>query len=80
MPKTAMDWEIYPDGLHHFLTRLAREYTGDTPLFVTENGLASYDVAMNGAVQDPSRLNYLESHLDAVKNHRLTPEASLGGL
>lgn len=67
LTKTAMDWEIFPDGLHHFLTRLAREYTGDTPLFVTENGLASYDVAMNGAVQDPSRLNYLESHLDAVK-------------
>ena len=25
LPKTAMDWEVYPDGLHHFLVRTARE-------------------------------------------------------
>ena len=31
LPKTQMGWEIYPDGLHHFLTRAQREYTGDLP-------------------------------------------------
>jgi beta-glucosidase/6-phospho-beta-glucosidase/beta-galactosidase len=26
LPKTQMGWEIFPDGLHHFLTRMARDY------------------------------------------------------
>jgi len=34
LPKTAMDWEIYPEGLHDFLVRTAREYTGALPLVV----------------------------------------------
>jgi hypothetical protein len=25
-----MGWEVYPDGLHGILTRLHRDYTGDT--------------------------------------------------
>lgn len=67
LPKTAMDWEIYPDGLHHFITWLAREYTGDLPLMVTENGMASYDKAVDGAVPDPARQDYLNQHLAAAK-------------
>ena len=35
LPKTDMGWEIYPDGLHGFLTRLHRDYTSDTPIIVT---------------------------------------------
>ncbi|EBA09628.1 GH1 family beta-glucosidase [Sagittula stellata] len=67
LPKTFMDWEIYPQGLEDFLTRTAREYTGDLPLYVTENGMASPDVLVDGAVQDPSRTAFLEDHLDAVQ-------------
>lgn len=67
LPKTFMDWEIYPQGLEDFLTRTAREYTGDLPLYVTENGMASPDVLVDGAVQDPSRTSFLEDHLDAVQ-------------
>ncbi|WHZ37040.1 GH1 family beta-glucosidase [Sagittula sp. MA-2] len=67
LPKTFMDWEIYPQGLEDFLTRTAKEYTGDLPLYVTENGMASPDVLVDGAVKDPSRTAFLEDHLDAVQ-------------
>lgn len=67
LPKTFMDWEIYPEGLYNFLIRTARDYTGDLPLFVTENGMASPDVISGGMVDDPDRTAYLDSHLDRVQ-------------
>lgn len=67
LPKTQMGWEIYPDGLYNFLTRTAREYTGDLPLFITENGMANADVLKNGAVDDAARIDYLNAHLGAVR-------------
>lgn len=62
LPKTAMDWEIYPDGLGDFLRRTAAEYTGDLPLFVTENGMASHS-----GTEDQDRIDYLDAHLGRVK-------------
>lgn len=67
LEKTAMDWEVYPDGLHDFLMRTAREYTGDLPLYVTENGLASPDVIENGAVKDQQRIDFLDAHFAAAR-------------
>jgi beta-glucosidase len=67
LPKTFMDWEIYPEGLYNFLTRTAREYTGDLPLYVTENGMASADVLEDGKIEDPARTAYLDAHLDKVR-------------
>jgi beta-glucosidase len=67
LPKTAMGWEIYPEGLYKFLCRLHDEYTGDLPLFVTENGMAGHDVLVNGAVNDQSRIDYVDAHLAMVK-------------
>jgi beta-glucosidase len=43
LPTTQMGWEIYPDGLRDFLLRVAREYSGDLPIHVTENGMANPD-------------------------------------
>lgn len=67
LPKTFMDWEIYPEGLYKFLTRTARDYTGDLPLYVTENGMASADVLEDGRIEDPARTAYLDAHLDKVR-------------
>lgn len=67
LDKTQMGWEIYPDGLHHFLTRMAKDYVGDTPLYVTENGMAWGDHVENGAVYDPERASFLNDHMLAVK-------------
>jgi len=61
-PLTDMGWEIHPDGLHQFLTRTAREYTGDLPLYVTENGMAS------ALSPDPDRIDYIDAHLRAVQS------------
>lgn len=67
LPKTQMGWEIYPDGLHGFLTRMARDYVGDLPIYVTENGMANADVLTGGAVTDPVREAYLWDHLSATR-------------
>ncbi|MGI3163743.1 GH1 family beta-glucosidase [Pseudooceanicola sp. 200-1SW] len=68
LPKTFMGWEIYPEGLYKFLKRTAAEYTGDLPLFVTENGMANADVIQpDGTVNDAERLDYVQKHLAMVK-------------
>jgi len=67
LPKTQMGWEIYPDGLYKFLKRTADEYTGDLPLFVTENGMANADLINHGAVNDPERIDFINKHFDKVK-------------
>lgn len=67
LPKTAMDWEIYPEGLHHFLTWADKYYSKGLPIYVTENGMASYDKVSDGSVADPARIDYLNQHLSAVK-------------
>ncbi|HEY8498470.1 MAG TPA: family 1 glycosylhydrolase, partial [Limnochordales bacterium] len=64
LPKTAMGWEIYPQGLRLLLRRLHREYTRDLPILITENGAAFDDaVSPDGAVHDPDRVAYLREHL-----------------
>ncbi|MEM1232612.1 MAG: family 1 glycosylhydrolase, partial [Pseudomonadota bacterium] len=65
LPRTQMDWEIYPEGLTGFLTRLKTEYVGDLPMMVTENGMAWGDDVENGAVHDPERQAFIDDHLDA---------------
>lgn len=67
LPKTQMGWEIYPEGLYKFLKRTQAEYTGDLPLFVTENGMANADVIESGQVNDQARINYLDQHVAAAK-------------
>ncbi len=67
LPKTQMGWEIFPDGLHHFLTRMAKDYVGDLPLYVTENGMAWDDRIENGAVYDPERTAFVSDHFLAAK-------------
>ena len=68
LPKTSMDWEIYPQGLYDFLVRTKADYTGDLPLYVTENGMADADpLAPDGTIPDHKRLDYLEQHLSAAQ-------------
>ena len=63
---TDMGWEVYPDGLHALLTRLAEDYSPPA-IYVTENGAAFGDVRVHdGRVHDPERTAYLESHISAV--------------
>lgn len=67
LPKTQMEWEIYPEGLYQFLKRTAAEYTGDLPLHITENGMANADVIRGGMVDDAPRIDYINQHVAAVQ-------------
>jgi beta-glucosidase len=63
---TDMGWEVYPDGLHTLLVRVARDYE-PSAIYITENGAAFGDVRVhNGRVHDPERTSYIQSHIDAV--------------
>jgi len=63
---TEMGWEVYPEGLHALLVRVARDYA-PTVIYVTENGAAFGDVRVHdGSVHDPERTAYLETYIDAV--------------
>ena len=64
LPVTAMGWEICPDGLEFLLRRIAAEFTGDVPLFVTENGLANPDVPGR---DDLERIEFTDLHLVACR-------------
>ena len=67
LPKTDMGWAIYPDGLQNFLTRLSRDYVGDLPIYVTENGMAGDDHLTGGSVDDPIRCAYINDHVMAIQ-------------
>ncbi|MEM6539008.1 MAG: GH1 family beta-glucosidase [Pseudomonadota bacterium] len=68
LPKNSIGWETYPQGLYDFLLRVHREYTGELPIIVTENGMATDDtMGPDGRVDDPSRLAFVQCHLQAVQ-------------
>ena len=63
---TATDWIVEPEGLRDLLVRVSRDYSFG-PLYVAENGAAFDDPApVDGAVPDPERTDYIESHIEAV--------------
>jgi beta-glucosidase len=62
LPKTEMGWEIYPEGLERLLTRVARDYSGPLPLYVTENGMAAAD-----SLDDTDRIAFIDGHIGAVR-------------
>lgn len=64
--RTAMGWEIVPDGLTELLVRIATDY-GSIPVYITESGAAFCDYAdPDGRIEDGPRIAYLDSHLRAV--------------
>lgn len=56
---TSIGWEQHAEGLSYFLSRTAADYTGDLPLYVTENGMAWEDK------DDGVRVQYFDDHLGA---------------
>ncbi len=67
LPKTEMDWEIYPEGLLRFLRRVHSEYADGLPIYVTESGMAAPDaVRPDGRVNDLDRCAFLDAHIGQV--------------
>jgi beta-glucosidase len=63
---TGMGWEVFPEGLHRLLCRVAAEYAPPA-IYVTENGAAYEDTrGHDGSVHDPERITFLDVYLDAV--------------
>jgi beta-glucosidase len=69
-PHTAMDWEVHPQSLEALMLRLQREYSGDLPILITENGAAYEDPepVNGGVVEDPQRVEYYRLHLEALSS------------
>lgn len=65
---TAMGWPVDASGLHDMLVRLRADY-GDLQIWITENGAAFDDERLvDGVVEDPSRVAYLRTHLEALRS------------
>ena len=63
-PTTAMGWSIDPAGLHETLLHVKTEYTGNLPLYISENGASFRDyVDPEGRCHDPERVDFLGAHL-----------------
>ena len=65
LPRTAMDWEVQPDGLHRLLVRIRDDYAPPT-MYVTETGAAYDDRLVDGRVDDPDRVAFLDAYLRSV--------------
>ena len=64
---TETDWEVCAPAFTDLLLWVRKRY-GDIPLYITENGAAFADTAaVNGVVDDPLRVDYLRSHLVAIR-------------
>ncbi|MDO4328710.1 MAG: 6-phospho-beta-glucosidase [Lachnospiraceae bacterium] len=59
-------WQIDPLGLRITLNSLYDRY--QKPLFIVENGLGAKDELVNDTVEDDYRIDYLRSHIRAMKD------------
>lgn len=65
---TAMGWPVDASGLQDMLLRLRADY-GGLEIWITENGAAFDDERLvDGVVEDPSRVAYLRTHLEALRS------------
>ena len=65
VPMTAMNWEIYPEGIYHIL-KLYQEYPGIRKIIITENGAAFHDAITDGKINDDYRIRFYQSYLQQV--------------
>ncbi|WP_417563055.1 GH1 family beta-glucosidase [Microbacterium sp.] len=72
LARTAMNWEIDPEGLTRLLVRVADDYAREAgvALYVTENGAAFDDELVGESdqtrVHDEARVRYVREHLGAT--------------
>ncbi len=62
---TEMGWPIDPTGLRDVLLRVHLNY-GPRAIYITENGIATPDTVVDGRVDDPGRIAYIDGHLRAT--------------
>lgn len=65
VPRTDIGWEINPQAFTRLLLSLHQKYDLP-PVYITENGAAMADKPDNNQVNDVDRIDYYQSHLQAV--------------
>ena len=66
-PRTSLGWVVDPASFYQLLMLMSRR-APRLPIYVTENGCASYDYpGPDGEVHDPERIEYLATHIKAMK-------------
>ena len=63
---TSMGWEVYPEAIYEVLKWLQNDY-GNPTTMITENGAAFEDTVVDGVVDDPKRIAYLDGYLRQVR-------------
>jgi beta-glucosidase len=67
IPTSDLGWEMTPDVLRDLLLHLRAAY-GSPTILITENGCSLRDeVAADGAVHDPRRIEFFRTHLAALE-------------
>jgi len=67
---TEMGWGVEPEGLTWMLERVGNLVPG-LPLLIMENGAAYPDeIVGTGPIRDPKRIDYIQLHIDAVRDAR----------
>lgn len=61
---TNMGWAVVPWGCHHLLHWISNRYN-HPEIVMTENGCAYEDVCIDGKVDDPERIEFYRSYLEA---------------
>lgn len=75
---TDWGWQIDPVGLRTALNQLYDRY--QKPLFVVENGMGAIDeLADDGRVHDPYRIDYLRRHISAMRDAATIDHVDLMG-
>lgn len=64
-PLTDMQWAIVPWGCRKLLEWIAARYD-NPPVYITENGCAFDQSAVDGHVQDTDRITFFEGYLSAI--------------
>lgn len=64
-PQTEMGWEITPYAFTDLLVGLHQRYSLP-PIYITENGAAMADRLEDGQVIDDQRIDYFQTHLNAL--------------
>lgn len=62
---TDMKWEVYPPAIYHMIKKFDA-YPQIKKIIITENGAAFPDTVVDGKVDDPKRVKYLQTHLQQV--------------
>ena len=60
-----MRWEVYPASIYHMIKKFDA-YANVKKIYLTESGAAFPDEVVDGKVDDPKRVEYLQDYLKQV--------------